>query len=104
MTVSERDVRHVAELARLHVEDDEIVGLVGHFTGIMAHFNALARAGEEGRLPLDDLSPVVFAHDEISPLRADEVVESSVGRAVLDAAPDAREGFFVVPRIMEGDE
>lgn len=103
MPVNERDVRHVARLARLYVEEDEIEGLVRHFSSIMTYFGAMAEAAADGRLPLDGVSPAVFVHDEIPPLREDRVQRSDAGREVLASAPRSRDGFFVVPRIMEGE-
>ncbi len=66
MTISEKDVRHVADLARLHVEDEEIGPLVRHFEAILGHFSALSRAREEGRLVLDRVDP--FSSPNARPL------------------------------------
>lgn len=104
MTVTEKDVRAVADLARLSVEKDEVEEFAAHFQAILVYFNVLSAAGEEGRLPLKDVDPLVFTDTDIPPLREDKVIPSSVGRIVLAAAPDSREGFFVVPRILEGQE
>ena len=49
MTISEKDVRHVAGLARLRVEEQEIEPLVRHFEAILGHFAALSKAREEGQ-------------------------------------------------------
>lgn len=101
MTISEKDVRHMAELARLHVEEKEIEPLVRHFEAILGHFNSLSLARKEGRLDLDGVDPFLFAERETPPLREDKPVCSSVREDVLDAAPNRRDGFFVVPRILE---
>ncbi|MDD3689918.1 MAG: Asp-tRNA(Asn)/Glu-tRNA(Gln) amidotransferase subunit GatC [Synergistaceae bacterium] len=101
MTISEKDVRHVADLARLHVEDEEIGPLVRHFEAILGHFSALSRAREEGRLVLDRVDPFLFAERETPPLRDDIPVRSAVGKDVLASAPLRKDTFFVVPRILE---
>ena len=101
MTVTEKDVQAVATLARLSVEKNEAEEFAAHFEGILGYFNALSAAEEEGRLSLKDVEPLVFTDGDIPPLREDRVISSSTGKAVLAAAANARDGFFVVPRILE---
>lgn len=101
MTLTEKDVQAVAALARLQVDRGEGEEFAAHFEGILAHFNALCAAEEEGRLSLKGVEPLVFTDGDIPPLREDEVIPSSAGRAVLAAAENVRDGFFVVPRILE---
>lgn len=94
-------VRHVAELARLHVEDEEIEGLVRHFGALLEHFNVLSDACKEGRLDLDAVDPFLFADAEIPPVREDVPRVSTVREDVLAAAPRRKDSFFVVPRILD---
>ena len=101
MTVTKRDVRAVADLARLRVEEDEMEEFAAHFRDILAYFDVLSAAAEDGRLPLKDTEPLIFTDTDIPPLREDVVIPSVVGREVLAAAPCTRDGFFVVPRILE---
>ncbi|NLB84010.1 MAG: Asp-tRNA(Asn)/Glu-tRNA(Gln) amidotransferase subunit GatC [Synergistaceae bacterium] len=101
MTVTDTDIQAVAKLARLHVEKNEAEEFAAHFEGILGYFNALSTAEEEGRLLLKDVEPLVFTDGDIPPLREDAVLSSPAGKAVLAAAANARDGFFVVPRILE---
>ena len=101
MTVTEKDVQAVATLARLSVEKNEAEEFAAHFEGILSYFNALSAAEEEGRLSLKGVEPLVFTDGDIPPLREDTVISSSTGKAVLAAAANARDGFFVAPRILE---
>ena len=94
-------VRHVADLARLRVEDEEMDGLVRHFGAILEHFNVLSAAGKEGRLDLDAVDPFLFSDTEIPPARDDVPIVSSVREDVLDSAPRRKDSFFIVPRILE---
>ncbi len=93
-------VRHVADLARLRVEDEEMDGLVKHFGAILEHFNVLSAAGKEGRLDLDAVDPFLFSDTEIPPAREDVPIVSSVREDVLGSAPRRKDSFFVVPRIL----
>lgn len=101
MVISDADVRHVANLARLHVEEEEIPGLVSHFEKILGHFSTLSQASHEGRLNLEGVDPFLFTEREVPPLREDGAVSSAVGDEVLHAAPRRKDRFFVVPRILE---
>lgn len=101
MTVTEKDVQAVATLARLQVEKNEGEEFAAHFQAILGYFNALSAAEEESRLSLKGVEPLVFTDRDIPPLREDVVIPSSAGKAVLAAAANARDGFFVVPRILE---
>ena len=101
MTVTVRDVQAVANLARLSVEKNEAEEFAAHFEGILGYFNSLSAAVEEGRLSLKGVEPLVFTDRDIPPLREDAVITSFTGKAVLAAAANARDGFFVVPRILE---
>ena len=94
-------VRHVADLARLRVEDEEMDGLVRHFGAILEHFNVLSAAGKEGRLDLDAVDPFLFSDTEIPPARDDVPIVSSVREDVLGSAPRRKDSFFIVPRILE---
>ena len=93
MAVSEDDVRHVADLARLGLASDRIEGLVRELNGILAHMEVLqavetSRTGASG----DPRSTSL-------PLRVDEGPQLPLSRAREDFAPQMRHGFFLVPRL-----
>ncbi len=95
MAVTEHDVRHVANLARLEVTDEELPALMRHFDGILAHFHRL------NGLDLDDVDPFDAAAWELTPWRTDEAIEAGVREEALSEAPGRRGDFFRVPRILE---
>jgi aspartyl-tRNA(Asn)/glutamyl-tRNA(Gln) amidotransferase subunit C len=93
VAISEGDVRHVAELARLGLEPDRAGALVRELNGIIAHMDVLAAVdttradgdgeGIEGRTSQrEDRGPAI-----------------PLARAREDFAPAMREGFFLVPRL-----
>jgi aspartyl-tRNA(Asn)/glutamyl-tRNA(Gln) amidotransferase subunit C len=93
VAVSEDDVRHVADLARLGLAPDRIEGLVRELNGILAHMEILQAV---------DTSGVGGGHDSRRtslPLRADEGPQLALFRAREDFAPQMRHGFFLVPRL-----
>ena len=97
MAVTERDVRHVAQLARLGVKDAELPSLMRHFDGILAHFHRL------NELDLSEIDPFDAAAWELTPWRADEAVDAGIRDEALREAPERKGDFFRVPRILEED-
>ena len=90
------DVRKVAQLARLELEDDEIERQTRHLNGLIEQFQAL-----QG-LDLTGIEPTSHSFAVTNVLRDDAVVPSLSRDDVLSNAPESRDGFFIVPRILEG--
>ncbi|WP_411279613.1 Asp-tRNA(Asn)/Glu-tRNA(Gln) amidotransferase subunit GatC [Gemmatimonas sp.] len=91
MSVSNDDVLHVAQLARLAIDDARLPGLVAELNGILRHIDALQQA----TLP-SDLGERAVAG---MPLRADDVPPVALQRTREAFAPATRDGFFLVPRL-----
>ena len=90
-----QQVEHVALLARLELTPEEKTKLTEDLNVILEHFERLQELDATGVEPTSHAIPMqnVF--------RADEVRPSLPREAILAEAPDAREGYFVVPRIVE---
>ena len=91
MAVSESDVRNIALLARLGVENADVPALVDQLNGILAHMDVL-QSVDIG----DALDAVV---PEGMELRPDENTPVPLARERGDFAPEFRDGFFLVPRL-----
>ena len=100
MAVSEKDVLHIAALARLGVEPARLSSLVSELNEILAHMEVLG-AVETGSRVVEGGSQTTA-----TPLRSDGI-GTSVPLAVPreEFAPEMRDGFFLVPRLAthEGD-
>ena len=92
----ERDeVRGIAELARLEIADDEIQRTAAELSAILDFMTMLRR------LDLAGCEPTSFAPAE-APLRADETDGRRLTpEQALSAAPEADDGYFLVPPIVE---
>jgi aspartyl-tRNA(Asn)/glutamyl-tRNA(Gln) amidotransferase subunit C len=91
MAVSEKDVLHVASLARLAIDPARLPSLVKELNGILKHMEELS-AVETGAPVVDGAAP--------TPLRSDsdgESVPLAIPREGF--APLMRDGFFLVPRL-----
>jgi aspartyl-tRNA(Asn)/glutamyl-tRNA(Gln) amidotransferase subunit C len=94
MAVGEKEVRHVAQLARLEVDDGEVAALVEHFNTILGYFERLKEV---------DTSSVadVLDNAEVTPWRDDEVRIWENRDEALAQAPDRDGDYFRVPQILE---
>lgn len=93
MAVSEDDVRHVASLARLGVDDARLPSLVHELNGILAHMEVLQRVetGDGAWVGEGTGASTTMRSDEGTPIRLDLPREAF--------APEMRDGFFLVPRL-----
>jgi aspartyl-tRNA(Asn)/glutamyl-tRNA(Gln) amidotransferase subunit C len=94
MALSHEEVRKVALLARLELTDDEIGSQAKHLNDLLGQFEKLQALDVTGIEPTSHSIPIVNV------LRED-IERPSLSRAeVLANAPEARDGCFVVPRIV----
>ena len=89
------DVGYVAHLARLHLGDDERARLQGQLEGILGYVEELKQVDVSGVEPMTHAIPVCNV------FRADKVAACLDHDAVMGNAPEARQGQFVVPVIIE---
>ena len=97
MSLSEDEVRHVAALARLALDDTEIAALTPQLADILAY------AAEVGAVAADDVEPMTHPLGLADVTRPDVPGERLVAEAILAAAPDRVGDRFGVPRIVEED-
>ncbi len=48
-----------------------------------------------------DTDSIMLQSTEKTPLRDDEPKQSNIAKQVLEVAPNAKDGFFIVPKIIE---
>ena len=84
-------VLHVARLARLRLNDEEVERMAGELSGILGHVERISE------LDLDGVEPTshVIALENV--LRPDEPRPSWDHDEVLERAPDPASGAFRVP-------
>ena len=84
-------VLHVARLARLELDDEEIERMARELSGILDHVDRIAA------LDLDDVEPTSHVLALANVLRADEPDPSLPRERALEPAPDPSDGLFRVP-------
>jgi aspartyl-tRNA(Asn)/glutamyl-tRNA(Gln) amidotransferase subunit C len=95
MSVSPEQVRHIANLARIAMSDEEIERLVPELNAIIGWVEQL------GEVNTDGVEPLTAVIDQKLRLRDDAVTDGDCRDAILDNAPDAEHGFFAVPKVIE---
>jgi aspartyl-tRNA(Asn)/glutamyl-tRNA(Gln) amidotransferase subunit C len=98
VAVQNDDVRRIAELARLRLDDAEIEKFTVQLNSILAHMDALAELDAEAAQAEAQAGPEAGA-----PLRSEAVRPDALHRAPADLATGWRDGFFVVPRLAAQD-
>lgn len=91
MSVTNEDVLHVAQLARLAIDDARLPALVAELNGILQHMDALQQASIPEEVDERGVTGM--------PLRDDATPPVSLQRAREAFAPATRDGFFLVPRL-----
>ncbi len=91
--ISEAEVRHVANLARLGLTDDEVEKMSVQLGAILDSIDQI------GELDLDDVPPTTNALNLTNVLRPDEPHKCLPSEEALSTAPDAVDDLFAVPRI-----
>ena len=89
------DVEHVAQLARLALDDDEIEQFTRELGVILEHAQQVAA------LDTHDVPPTAHPLPLVNVLRADELRASLDREEVLAMAPATEDHRFRVPRILD---
>lgn len=93
MSVTREDVQHIAELARLSVDENEAEGLVMQLNDILSHMDALSAIDTAG------VTPASGVGSGGTPLRQDSGSPVPLQNPISSFAPEFKDGFFLVPRL-----
>ena len=92
--INHYEVKKVAELARLELNDNEIEKHSHQLEKILDHINQLEK------IDTDDIPCTTRAIEVINVLRKDEKIDYVNREKLLDLAPKREENFFKVPKII----
>ena len=95
MSIDTKTAAHVAKLARIRVEDKDLPALADEFNTILGFIEQLNEVDVEGIEPMTSVTPMRLKR------RVDQVTDGGIQDQILSNAPDAREGFFAVPKVVE---
>lgn len=95
MSLDKDTVKNIAYLARIRVADDKLEPLAGELSSIMGWIEQLQELDTDGVAPMASVAEMTL------PQRKDVVTDGNCRDAVLKNAPDAEDGFFAVPKVVE---
>lgn len=95
MSIDASTAAKVAKLARIKVEEDQLPALAQEFNTILGFIEQLNEVDVENVEPMTSVTPQRLKR------REDVVTDGNQQEKILKNAPDAREGFFAVPKVVE---
>ncbi len=98
MSLSLKDVEHVASLARLGLTDEEKETLRQQLSSILGHIEVL------NQLDTDSISPTAQVIEVDNVMRDDTVLPSLSQEQVTRLAPRSDKGFIAVPTVLAGTD
>jgi aspartyl-tRNA(Asn)/glutamyl-tRNA(Gln) amidotransferase subunit C len=105
MSVSEKDVERVAELANLELTSSEKASMLRDLNSVLGYFAQLNELDTSSVPPMEQVAELLSdgrgAEAGALHLRADEVAPSLKREKVLACAPDTDGVFFKVPKVIE---
>ena len=94
MKVSKEEILHIANLAQLYLNEDEINKYQENLEEILNFANVVNKA------PVEDLDITVGANQAKNVFRKDEVKVFEENRALLSNAPDIEQNMFKIPKVI----
>jgi aspartyl-tRNA(Asn)/glutamyl-tRNA(Gln) amidotransferase subunit C len=95
MSIDKDTARKVAHLARIAVKEEDLHKLAGELSAVLAFMEQLNEVDVDGIEPMTSVTPMRLKR------RQDVVTDGNIQAQILKNAPDAREGFFAVPKVVE---
>jgi aspartyl-tRNA(Asn)/glutamyl-tRNA(Gln) amidotransferase subunit C len=95
MSVTKDDVRKVARLSRIAVDEAHLEELAGELNGILGWIDQL------NEVDISGVEPLTSVVETKLPMREDVVTDGNIQDQVLANAPRTEDGFFVVPKSVE---
>jgi aspartyl-tRNA(Asn)/glutamyl-tRNA(Gln) amidotransferase subunit C len=96
MKITRKDVEHVAFLSRLELGESDVEKFTGQLNAILDYIDVLNKVDTAGVEPTAHVLPLKNV------MRADEARPSLPRELALANAPEQEDGYFKVPKILEG--
>jgi aspartyl-tRNA(Asn)/glutamyl-tRNA(Gln) amidotransferase subunit C len=95
MKITEKDVEHVARLARLHLAPADLKVMTSQMDAMLGYVDKLNELDTSGIEPMAHAVPMSNA------FREDEITEPIGVEQALQNAPQRNDNYFKVPKIIE---
>ncbi len=94
MQVSKEEILHIAKLADLNLQEDEVQKYRENLEEILNYANIVNNA------PINGLEETISIDNECNVFRKDEVKQTSTLEELLQNAPDSQNGMFKIPKVI----
>ena len=95
MSLSTDDIKRIASLARIEIDDAQAQATQGQLNTIFGLIAAMQAVNTTG------IAPMAHAQEVFQRLREDAVTESNRRDAFQAIAPAVENGLYLVPRVIE---
>jgi len=95
MSLDAEEVKKIAYLARLKIDEADIPGYVDNLSNILDLVAQMDSVDTEG------VTPMSHPMDAVQRLREDEVTETDKRKLFQKIAPKTEDGLYLVPKVIE---
>ncbi|MDD3669434.1 MAG: Asp-tRNA(Asn)/Glu-tRNA(Gln) amidotransferase subunit GatC [Alphaproteobacteria bacterium] len=95
MSFDEKTIRSIATLARLKLTPDGTAKFAAEIDGILRWVAQLQE------VDVDDIEPLASVSAQKPSMRADAVSVGNLQKELMQNAPEAAHGFYIVPKMVE---
>ena len=95
MSLNSADIKRIAHLARIEVNDAEADATLTKLTGILGLIEQMQAVDTTG------IQPMSHSQDVTQRLRSDLVTETNQRELYQSIAPAVEEGLYLVPKVIE---
>ena len=95
MSVDAATVKRIGRLARIRIEENEVVKYQSELNTILGFVEQLGEVNVEGVEPMTSVTPMTLRR------RVDKVTDGGYPEKVVANAPLTEDNFFMVPKVIE---
>ena len=94
MQVSKEEILHIANLAQLELQENEIENYKTNLQDILNFANIVNNA------PIEGVLETIGANDNCNVFRKDEIVKFEDNKALMANAPEQERNMFKIPKVI----
>ena len=91
---SKEDLLHIAKLANIRINEDEIESYLGNLNDILNFADVI------NKLDTENISETIGATDNVNVFREDEIKVFEDNAALLQNAPEEEDNMFKIPKVI----
>ncbi|MFV0430870.1 MAG: Asp-tRNA(Asn)/Glu-tRNA(Gln) amidotransferase subunit GatC [Alphaproteobacteria bacterium] len=95
MSLTIDEIKRIAFLSRIKVNEEELNAMSEDLSAILAWIEQLQQ------VDVENVEPLASVVELTQPMRKDEITDGKQQEKVLANAPDAEDGYFTVPKVVE---